>query len=81
MTPAPGEIRTYTNRNGERAYVVLGTDTVFSKRRGRVVDLIVRRQIVLVLRNDDGTPKWTPATNGTDGCGVTHAPVPRSTEF
>jgi len=37
MTPATGETRTYTNRQGSRAYVVLGTDTVFSKRRGREV--------------------------------------------
>jgi hypothetical protein len=34
---------------------------------------------VLVLRNADGTPKWT-GEDGTDGCGVTHLPLPRATE-
>jgi len=36
---------------------------------------------LLVLRNADGTPKWTPATDGTDGCGVSHPALPRATEF
>ena len=27
----------------------------------------------LVLRNDDGTPKWSEADE--DGCGVSHAPI------
>jgi hypothetical protein len=35
----------------------------------------------LILRNDDGTPKWTPAGEGTDGCGVTHPPLARATEY
>ncbi len=34
----------------------------------------------LILRNDDGTPKWAPASDGTDGCGVNHAALPRGTE-
>jgi hypothetical protein len=34
---------------------------------------------VLVLRSEDGTPKWTPPTNGTDGCGVNHPPLQRTT--
>jgi hypothetical protein len=36
---------------------------------------------VLVLRNEDGTPKWTPGTDGTDGCGVAHHPLARTTEY
>lgn len=35
---------------------------------------------VLALRNADGTPKWTPAIDGTDGCGVNHLSLPRGTE-
>ena len=35
---------------------------------------------MLVLRNDDGTPKWSPPIDGTDGCGVNHSPLPRATE-
>ena len=34
---------------------------------------------VLVLRNDSGTPTWTPPTDGTDGCGVNHPPIQRTT--
>jgi hypothetical protein len=36
---------------------------------------------VLALRNEDGTPKWTPPTDGTDGCGVAHPPLARTTEY
>jgi hypothetical protein len=35
---------------------------------------------MLVLRNEDGTPRWTPATDGADGCGVNHPPLVRTTE-
>ena len=35
---------------------------------------------VLVLRNADGTAKWTPEGDGTDGCGINHLPLPRATE-
>jgi hypothetical protein len=42
---------------------------------------IMKGSQMLVLRNADGTPKWTPATDGTDGCGVAHPPLPRATEF
>ena len=40
---------------------------------------IQRGSAILVLRGEDGTPKWTPATDGTDGCGVNHPPVQRTT--
>ena len=35
----------------------------------------------LTLRAEDGTPAWTPAIDGTDGCGVTHPALPRGTEL
>ncbi|MBI3492106.1 MAG: hypothetical protein HY047_10040 [Acidobacteria bacterium] len=35
---------------------------------------------ILVLRLADGTPKWTPADEGIDGCGVNHLPLQRGTE-
>jgi len=35
---------------------------------------------VLVLRNAEGTTKWTPQGDGIDGCGVNHLPLPRATE-
>jgi hypothetical protein len=41
---------------------------------------IAKGSTMLVMRNEDGTPKWTPATDGADGCGVNHAPFVRTTE-
>jgi len=42
---------------------------------------IMKGSTVLTLRNDDGSPKWTPAGGGTDGCGVAHPPLQRATEY
>jgi hypothetical protein len=41
---------------------------------------IMKGSAMLVLRNQDGTPRWTPAADGTDGCGVDHAPLVRTTD-
>ena len=35
----------------------------------------------LKLRGPDGRPLWTPAVDGTDGCGVSHPALPRGTEL
>jgi hypothetical protein len=35
---------------------------------------------LLVLRGADGVPKWKPADDGIDGCGVNHLAVQRGTE-
>jgi hypothetical protein len=35
----------------------------------------------LTLRAPDGTPAWTAAEDGTDGCGVAHPALPRGTEL
>ena len=40
---------------------------------------IQKGNTVLVLRNADGTPKWT-GDDGIDGCGVNHLPLQRGTE-
>lgn len=42
---------------------------------------IMKGSAMLVLRDANGLPKWTPATDGTDGCGVAHPALPRATEF
>ena len=34
----------------------------------------------LTLRRADGTPVWSPAIDGADGCGVNHPALPRGTE-
>jgi hypothetical protein len=51
-------------------------------RDGRTVWVraIMKGSTVLVLRHEDGTPKWAPAIDGTDGCGVVHPALPRITE-
>jgi len=36
---------------------------------------------VLVVRNEDGTPRWSSKADGIDGCGVNHLPVMRTTLF
>jgi len=41
---------------------------------------VAKGSAILVLRNGDGSPKWTPAIDGTDGCGIAHPPIPRTTE-
>ena len=41
---------------------------------------VMKGSQMLALRTDDGTPKWTPADEGTDGCGVAHLPLQRGTE-
>ena len=41
--------------------------------------LLQKGSAILVLRSDEGTPKWTPATDGIDGCGVNHPPLQRTT--
>ncbi len=53
--------------------------------REQASDDVVRAKViqkgsqVLVLRTDIGAPKWTPAVEGIDGCGVNHLPVLRTT--
>jgi hypothetical protein len=34
---------------------------------------------VLVLRREDGTPRWAAGNDGVDGCGVNHPPIQRTT--
>jgi hypothetical protein len=41
---------------------------------------IAKGSTMLVLRSEDGTPRWTPATDGADGCGVNHSPLVRTTD-
>ena len=41
---------------------------------------IQKGSAMLVMRDADGTPKWTPPTDGVDGCGVNHPPLQRGSE-
>jgi hypothetical protein len=45
-----------------------------------VARVVKRGDKTFTLRTDEGTPAWTPRIDGTDGCGVNHAALPRGTE-
>ena len=59
---------------------IVGTRTVLDGNTAIWASTIKKGQAVLVLRNADGMPRWTPPIDGTDGCGVNHIPLPRGTE-
>lgn len=46
-----------------------------------VARLVTKSGKTLTLRNENGTPEWAPSVDGTDGCGVAHASLPRGTEL
>jgi hypothetical protein len=59
---------------------IIGTRTLHDGNAAVWVKAIQKGRTLLALRNADGTPKWTPATDGADGCGVNHLSLPRGTE-
>ena len=59
---------------------IVGTRTVVDGNTAIWATTIQKGQAIFVLRNADGTPKWTPPIDGTDGCGVNHIALPRGTE-
>jgi hypothetical protein len=59
---------------------IIGTRTLHDGNSAIWATAIQKGRTLLALRNADGTPKWTPATDGTDGCGVNHPPLPSGTE-
>ena len=59
---------------------IIGARTVHDGNAAVWAKAIQKGRTVLVLRSADGTPKWTPPTDGTDGCGVDHPPLPPGTE-
>jgi hypothetical protein len=40
---------------------------------------IKKGSTVLVLRREDGRPRWPAGNDGVDGCGVNHPPIQRTT--
>lgn len=46
-----------------------------------VARLVGKGGKTLTLRNEKGTPEWTPGVDGTDGCGVAHPALPHGTEL
>jgi hypothetical protein len=59
---------------------IIGTRVSEDENAAILAKAIHKGSEMLVLRRDDGTPRWTPAVDGTDGCGVEHPPLQRATE-
>jgi len=60
---------------------IIGAPTMVDGRTTFWAKAIMKGSSMLVLRDAEGRPRWTPADDGTDGCGVNHPPLPRATEF
>ena len=60
---------------------IVGSRVSFDDNTAIWAKAIQKGSQILVLRNPDGTPKWTDqAADGIDGCGVNHVPLARATE-
>jgi hypothetical protein len=59
---------------------IIGTPASIDGNIAFLAKSVQKGSSVLQLRNDDGTPKWSSGIEGTDGCGVNHAGLPRGTE-
>ena len=60
---------------------IVGVTSVAEGNKAFIARLLKKDGKTLKLRKADGTPAWTPATEGTDGCGVAHTALPRGTEL
>jgi hypothetical protein len=59
---------------------IVGTPMSIDGNKSFLAKAVQKGSAVLVLRSADGTPKWSPAIEGADGCGVNHPSLPRGTE-
>ena len=60
---------------------IVGVSVVQDGNKSFITRSITTEGKTLTLRAQDGTPAWTPAEDGTDGCGVAHPALPRGTEL
>ena len=60
---------------------VVGVKTFIDGNNAFIVRSLKKDGKTLTLRDSDGKPAWKAATEGVDGCGVAHAPLPRGTEL
>jgi hypothetical protein len=60
---------------------IVGVTSVADGNKAFIARTLNKGGKVLNLRNAEGRPAWTPATEGTDGCGVAHTALPRGTEL
>ena len=73
---APG----YPSRPPDRLEIV-GVKTFIDGNNAFIARSLKKDGKTLTLRDADGKPAWKAATEGVDGCGVAHAPLPRGTEL
>jgi len=59
---------------------IIATRTVEDGNVAYWAKAIQKGNTLIVLRNADGTPKWTATGDATDGCGVNHSALPANTE-
>jgi hypothetical protein len=60
---------------------IVGVKSEADGNKSFIARTIIKDGKTLTLRNAAGKPAWTPATEGTDGCGVAHPALPRGTEL
>jgi hypothetical protein len=60
---------------------IVGVKSVVDGNKAFIARTLKKEGKVLNLRNADGKPAWAPATEGIDGCGITHTALPRGTEL
>jgi hypothetical protein len=64
----------------DETITVIGSPVTIDGNNAFIAKAVQKGSAVLVLRTAEGAPKWTPAIEGPDGCGVNHPGLPRGTE-
>ncbi|HJZ76065.1 MAG TPA: hypothetical protein VKE51_30225 [Vicinamibacterales bacterium] len=60
---------------------IVGMRSVVDGNKSFIARAVTKDGKTLTLRSADGKPAWSPATDGTDGCGVAHPALPHGTEL
>jgi hypothetical protein len=60
---------------------IVGVKSFVDGNKAFIARSVTKDGKTLAVRSAEGTPAWTPAADGIDGCGVAHAPLPRGTEM
>lgn len=60
---------------------IVGVKSVADGNKAFIARTLKKDGKTLSLRNVEGKPAWTPATEGADGCGVGHPALPRGSEL
>jgi hypothetical protein len=65
----------------DETIAIIGVPVVQDGNKWFLARAITKDGKTIVLRGEHGKPAWTPAIDGTDGCGVAHPAIPRGTEL